>query len=235
MISSLILLSLLNNFRQYKTAFGGAGEDYTMCWEKVREIVLVHLKCYPRDIVRSNKNVTEGTMSEDEKMSINERRKYLGLIQKRYIKASKVERTQLLDEMEAVTDLHRKSLIRLMASDMKRTPRQRHRGRQYGPEVDDALRVISESVDHICAERLQPNLEWLAQHLARHGEMEVSEPLMVQLRKISVSTVKRILKRICGHRVERTDGYLGTQLPGHASSLQSDLEPLTISCIRNTS
>lgn len=135
-------------------------------------------------------------MSEDEKMSINERRKYLGLIQKRYIKASKVERTQLLDEMEAVTDLHRKSLIRLMASDMKRTPRQRHRGRQYRPEVDDALRVISESVDHICAERLQPNLEWLAQHLARHGEMEVSEPLMVQLRKISVSTVKRILKRI---------------------------------------
>ena len=65
-------------------------------------------------------------MSEDEKMSINERRKYLGLIQKRYIKASKVERTQLLDEMEAVTDLHRKSLIRLMASDMKRTLRQRH-------------------------------------------------------------------------------------------------------------
>ena len=28
--------------------------------------------------------------------------------------------------------------------------------------VDDALRVIAESMDYICAERLTPNLVWLA-------------------------------------------------------------------------
>lgn len=135
-------------------------------------------------------------MSNEDKMTINERRKYLRMVKKRYLKADKVGRGQLLDEMEAVTGLHRKSLIRLMASNLERKPRRRQRGRQYGAEVDDALRVISESTDHICAERLQPNLVWLAKHLSRHGELRLSEQLLAQLSRISVSTVKRILSRI---------------------------------------
>jgi hypothetical protein len=135
-------------------------------------------------------------MPDEEKMTLGERRKYLGLIRKRYLKASKSERGQLLDEMEAVTGLHRKSLIRLMSGSLERRPRHRQRGRTYGPEVDDALRVISESFDHICAERLQPNLVWMATHLARHGEIEVSPLLLDQLSRISLSTVRRTLSRL---------------------------------------
>ena len=135
-------------------------------------------------------------MSDEDKMTINERRKYLRMVRKRYTKADKVNRGILLDEMEAVTGLHRKSLVRLMASNLERKPRRRHRGREYGADVDDALRVISESSDHICAERLQPNLAWLAKHLSRHGELVLSEQLLAQLNRISVSTVKRILSRI---------------------------------------
>ena len=135
-------------------------------------------------------------MSTDDKMSINERRKYLRLVQKRYKFADKLVRGIMLDEMEAVTGLHRKSLIRLMAGDLKRQPRRQHRGRKYGPEVDDAIRVIAESLDYVCAERLQPNLVWLAQHLSRYGELDVSKQLLEQLSQISISTVKRILKRI---------------------------------------
>jgi hypothetical protein len=146
--------------------------------------------------VRSNKNVTEGTMSDEDKMTIDERRKYLRMVKKRYLQTNKVNRGQLLDEMEAVTGLHRKSLIRLMASDMKRKLRRRHRGRQYGAEVDDALRIICESFDYPCAERLQSNLVWMAKQLAGHGELTVSEQLEAQLSRISVSTVKRILGRI---------------------------------------
>ena len=78
--------------------------------------------------------------------------------------------------MEAVTELHRKSLIRLMKSSLARRPRRRQRGRTYGPEVDDALRVIAESMDYICAERLTPNLTWLAKHLAAHGELAAISP-----------------------------------------------------------
>ena len=135
-------------------------------------------------------------MPNEEKMSIDERRKYLWLIRKRYLKGNKIERGSLLDEMEAVTALHRKSLISLMSGSLERKPRRKQRGRTYGPEVDDALRVISESFDHICAERLQPNLVWMATLLAQHGEIEVSQLLLDQLSRISVSTVRRILSRL---------------------------------------
>jgi hypothetical protein len=135
-------------------------------------------------------------MPNEEKMTVGERRKYLRVIRKRYLKASRLGRAELLDEMEAVTGLHRKSLIRLMSGSLERRDRRKQRGRTYGPDVDDALRVISESLDHICAERLQPNLVWAASHLAHHGEMEVSPHLLDQLSRISLSTLRRILNRL---------------------------------------
>jgi hypothetical protein len=135
-------------------------------------------------------------MSIDDRMTIDERRKYLRKMQERYLQADRKERGQLLDEMEAVTELHRKSLVRLMKGNLARRPRRRQRGRTYGPEVDDALRVIAESTDYICAERLTPNLPWLAQHLAAHDELTLSPQLLEQLEQISVSTVERILSRI---------------------------------------
>jgi hypothetical protein len=135
-------------------------------------------------------------MSTEDEMTIDERRKYLSKMQKRYRQASRKERGQLLDEMEAVTELHRKSLIRLMTGNLERRTRRQQRGRSYGPEVDDALRVIAESLDYICAERLTPNLNWMTEHLAAHEELQASSQLLAQLEQISVSTVGRILARI---------------------------------------
>jgi hypothetical protein len=111
------------------------------------------------------------TMTTEDKMTIDERWKYLRTMKKRYLKAGRTEKGRLLDEMEAVTELHRKSLIRLMSSSLERKPRCRERAESYGPEVDDALRVIYESSDHICADRLTPNLVWMARHLAAQGEL----------------------------------------------------------------
>jgi hypothetical protein len=133
-------------------------------------------------------------MSVDEPMTVDERRKYLRRMQNRYQEASRRQRSQLLDEMHHVTGLHRKSLGRLMSGDLTRRPRRRHRGRSYGPEVCRAVGLIAESLDHVCAERLQPNLVWMATHLARHGELEISPTLLEQLDTISVSTVRRRLK-----------------------------------------
>jgi hypothetical protein len=159
-------------------------------------------------MVHSNENVTdvvwflqmkmslEGIMSAEEKMSIDERRKYLRQMKKRYTKAGRKEKGQLLGEMEAVTELDRKTLIRLMNGSLKRKRRRKQRGRTYGAEVEDALRVIYPSFDYICAERLTPNLAWMAQQLARHNEMEVSEVLLEKLGQISISTVGRLLRRI---------------------------------------
>ena len=135
-------------------------------------------------------------MSHNEDMTIDERRKYLRTMKKRYIKANRKAKGRLLDEMEAVTGLDRKTLIRLMNGSLKRKPRSGQRGRTYGPQVDDALRIIHESYDYICAERLTPNLVQMARHLAAHGELEATPVLLDQLRRISISTVERRLSRI---------------------------------------
>jgi len=132
-------------------------------------------------------------MSEEDRMTVDERRKYLRMMKKRYAQADRKERGRLLDEMEAVTGLHRKSVVRLMNGNLARKRRVKQRGKRYGCEVDDALRVIAESLDHICAERLTPNLVWMAQHLAVHGEMQVTPQLLQKLEQISISTVRRRL------------------------------------------
>ncbi len=135
-------------------------------------------------------------MSTEEKMNIEERYKYLRLMKKRYVKASRKEKSQLLDEMEEVTGLHRKSLIRLMNDDLERQPRSKERGETYGREVDVALGVIDESFDYICAERLTPNLVWMACHLDAHDELIATPSLLEQLEAISISTVRRRQARI---------------------------------------
>ena len=135
-------------------------------------------------------------MAAKDPMTIDERRKYLYGMQKRYRESTRRERAQLLDEMEAVTRLHRKSLVRLIQGDLDRKGRRAQRGRSYSREVDQALQVIAESLDYLCAERLQPNLVWMASHLARHGELQVSPQTLQQLGKISVSSVRRSLQRL---------------------------------------
>jgi hypothetical protein len=66
-------------------------------------------------------------MPNEEKMTLEERRKYLRLIKKRYLKASTLERGRMLDEMEAGTCLHRQSPICLMSGQaLSRTRSLRH-------------------------------------------------------------------------------------------------------------
>jgi len=135
-------------------------------------------------------------MPTQDEMDIGERLKYLRIMRKRYLRADRDGRGRLLDEMEQVSGLDRKTLIRRMSDGLERRPRRKQRGRTYGCEVDDALRVIAESFDHIAAERLTPNLVWMAEHLASHGELQVSPTLLEQLKQISVPTVRRILQRV---------------------------------------
>ncbi|MCL5960721.1 MAG: integrase, partial [Chloroflexi bacterium] len=136
-------------------------------------------------------------MVDEGKMSISERRKYLDRVHERYLKADRTKKEEMLDEMELVTGLHRKSLIRLLKPDgLIRKKRTRRRGKVYGVEVEDALKIISESLDYICAERLTPSLVRTARHLARHKELTLSPELETLLARISVSSVQRILSRL---------------------------------------
>lgn len=132
----------------------------------------------------------------EEQMTITERYKYLRMMQRRYEEAGKKERGKLLAEMEEITKMHRKSLIRLMNGIVVRKKREKQRGREYGYDLDNALRIISKSMDHPCAERLQPNLGWMADQLVEHNELVISPRVREQLDRVSVSTVQRRLNRM---------------------------------------
>jgi hypothetical protein len=136
-------------------------------------------------------------MPEEERLKINERFEVYEKCQRQYHRATTCsEKTKLLDSWVPVLGVHRKSLIRRLNGSCQRKVRQNQRQRDYGPEVDDALRVISEAHNHICAELLQPNLVSMAETLARHREMELTDKLREDLDSISISTVRRYLQRI---------------------------------------
>ena len=136
-------------------------------------------------------------MSETEKMSIDERRKYLHKMRLRYWQTeTKKERSRLLDEMVAVTGMHRKSVLRLIHGELARKPRRSQRGCTYGEDVEKIVKKIAHSLDYPCAERLKPNLVWMATQLIRHKELTpVDAEMERKLSQISVSTLRRMLKK----------------------------------------
>lgn len=133
-------------------------------------------------------------MSETDAMNVDERRKYIHKMWGRYRELGKGEKGRLLDEIEAVTGMHRKAIIRLLNGRLSRKKRTRERGREYGVEVGNAVQVIARSLDYPCAERLQPILVWMAKHLCVHQELVVGQETLEKLERISVSTLKRMLK-----------------------------------------
>lgn len=132
----------------------------------------------------------------EEPMTVNERRKYLQQRKRVYQPANRAERSRLLTEMEQVTGLHRKSLLRLLhAGSLSRKKRTTPRKRTYGVAVEQVILVVWESLDYVCAERLTPVLVETAQHLARFGSVRLTSEVEQQLGQISEATVTRLLRK----------------------------------------
>ncbi len=140
------------------------------------------------------------TKPDEDKMTIDERRKYLKRMWPRYLKADRGKRSELLTEMQAVTGMHRFSLVRLMKSPtLSRKQRQTERSRSYGLSVQMVVGIVWESLDYICAERLTPALLNTAQHLSHFGELgaiTLDPALEAQLSNVSRSTVQRMTRQI---------------------------------------
>ncbi len=135
-------------------------------------------------------------MPTEEQMTVTERRKYLKLMKPLYAKAERSEQSRMLSDMEQVTGLHRKSLLRLLhAPTLERKKRRQGRGRTYGLDVERVILVVWESLDYVCAERLTPALLSTAQHLARFRAVQLSPEVEEQLSQISEATVTRLLHK----------------------------------------
>lgn len=138
-----------------------------------------------------------------DKMTVEERYKVIRRVRAAYQRASRGEKMQMLNTLQTATGLSRKHLIDLVnGPGPERKRRRQGRGRKYSGRVDDAIRLIGRLLNWICAERLKPALPATARHLASHGEMQVDEELLVELEEISISTVRRYVKRL------RQDEYL---------------------------
>ncbi|MFL5663838.1 MAG: integrase [Ktedonobacteraceae bacterium] len=140
-------------------------------------------------------------MPTEDQMTVNERRKYLKLMKSRYQKASRSQQSDLLTEMEQVTGLHRKSLLRLLhAQTLERKKRSKGRGRTYGLAVEQVILLVWESLDYVCAERLTPVLLSTAKHLAHFGSVRLTSEVEEQLAQISEATVTRLLRKHRGRK-----------------------------------
>ena len=135
-------------------------------------------------------------MPTKDEMTIDERRKYVNLMAERYRQAKRSERSALLSEMEQVSKLHRKHLIRLLnGKSLARKKRSTPRSRIYGVEVERVVLRVWESLDYICAERLTPSLGRVAKHLAGFGSLVLTAEVESQLATISAATVERLLRK----------------------------------------
>src|SRR5260370_13880445 len=137
----------------------------------------------------------------EEQMTVNDRRTYLKRRKQAYQQANGTELTRLLAEMEQVTGLHRKSLLRLLhASSLNRKKRMTPRKRTYGLATEQVILVVWESLDYVCAERLTPVLLAMAHHLARLGSVRLTSQVEQQLGQISEATITRLRRR---HRARK--------------------------------
>jgi hypothetical protein len=154
-------------------------------------------------------------MPAPDEMTIDERRKYVKLMASRYQHAKRKECSQLLTEMQQVTKLHRKHLIRLLnAASLQRKKRQKPRSRTYGREVEHVILRVWESLDYICAERLTPSLLKTALHLAKFGVLVLTAEVESQLARISVATVERRLAQASFPQSALTASWASLSQPG---------------------
>ena len=159
-------------------------------------------------------------MSEQEKMTVDERYKYLRLMHQRYHVAHRRTRGQLLDEAQAMTGLNRKYLCHLLNHHGPiRKPRTRQRGPRYSGQVLHAVAVVAEALDWVCAERLKPVLRRTAEHLAGFGELHLSPQVAEDIDQLSISTLYRMLKRLRQHQPRLPQRRGRSPTPGIAAEI----------------
>jgi hypothetical protein len=144
-------------------------------------------------------------------MTLNSIQEYAEIMRKRYLKAGKKEKSQILNEFVKVTGYHRKAAIRVLRKIAFLTTGRKGHPATYGA-VLQPLKVIWEASDRLCSKRLQPFMTELVQVLKRKGELKVNADQEAQLVKLSPSTIDRMLRpfRNAGGRKSQS-----TTQPGH--------------------
>lgn len=128
--------------------------------------------------------------------------RYLRSLQKRYAKAAKKERGQMLDEFVKTTGYHRKHAAEVLSGRFRRKARPwtRRRARYYTDADRQALWPVAEWFDQIGSKRLRAALDVELPRLRQQGHLQVSAQTYQHLQEMSAATMQRIraLKPVAG-------------------------------------
>jgi hypothetical protein len=140
------------------------------------------------------------------------KREYLIELKKKYRKAKKKKKGQLLDDFCDFTGHNRKYAMDLLNQPVKSIWKHpKARPKIYNQAVINALLRLWDAADFICGERLHPYIPELLECLLNCNEIVVSNETKIKLFKISLGTVKKILT----HQKRKTHIKIkGTTKPG---------------------
>lgn len=128
-------------------------------------------------------------------MDMHSREQYLETLREEYRRASKKEKTRLLNEARKRTRLNRKVLIGKLAHPAagKQTARRRSRPKSYGAELKAPLARLWKIFDFPCGQRLAAILRQQVDRLRRMGELRCNEGVARLLKQASARTLDRLL------------------------------------------
>jgi hypothetical protein len=159
-------------------------------------------------------------------MAVRQQSKHelVAALQRRYARAGRAEKGQILDEFVAVTGYHRKWAIGLLRHGPP--PARSGRGgrpRLYSAVVVGALRTVWEASGELCGKRLAPFLAEFVPALEAEGALAVDPAVRAQLLQMSAATMDR---RLHPFRLQARRG-LGTTKPGTLLKQQVPIQTYT--------
>lgn len=136
-------------------------------------------------------------------MSNEVKRQYLEKIRGRYRKATRRQKTLILDEFCEVCEISRKHAIKLISEPSRSVPSRSGPKPIYGPEIEEHVVKLWRAMGRICSKKMEAAIPlWLEYY---HGITPDERRLLL---KISSSTIDRILKK---HREEVRRGISSTE------------------------
>ena len=154
-------------------------------------------------------------------LTLKERQKLTAITAKKYRSAEKRKKTKILDTFIEQTGYGRKYAIHILANEgkakatvMRVRLKATHKSKKkriytviYDKEVLDALMLIWEAFNYQCGKLLAPFLHANIDHIAQEAQFKSSDEVIAKLRKISASTIDRLLKPLkAAMKIKGTSG-----------------------------
>ena len=113
-----------------------------------------------------------------------------------YLKATKKEKTRILNEYTKNTGHNRKYVIAMLNTDdvWASNGARKTRPKRYGPEINAPLVKLWGIFDFPCGQRFKPCITEELERLRMFGEINISNKIAEQLKQISSATIDRRLK-----------------------------------------